>query len=127
MQVRTPARHPASRVGSQDRGSGRPGRDGWLSHDAQQVGFGGPLPATHTGAHGDGPPRHRKSLARTRACRESAVVEVNCEIADVYGVYVAIGYDGSGAASLRMSMRQPVNLAASLAFWPSRPIASESW
>jgi hypothetical protein len=30
------------------------------------------------------------------------------------------------AVSLRMSMRQPVSRAASRAFWPSRPIASES-
>jgi hypothetical protein len=26
-----------------------------------------------------------------------------------------------------MSMRHPVSRAASRAFWPSRPIASESW
>ena len=31
------------------------------------------------------------------------------------------------AASERMSMRQPVSRAASRAFWPSLPIASESW
>ena len=34
---------------------------------------------------------------------------------------------GATAASLRISMRQPVSLAASRAFWPSLPIASESW
>jgi hypothetical protein len=33
----------------------------------------------------------------------------------------------AGAASDLMSMRQPVSLAASLAFWPSLPIASDSW
>jgi hypothetical protein len=32
-----------------------------------------------------------------------------------------------GAASDRMSIRQPVSRAASLAFCPSLPIASESW
>ena len=31
------------------------------------------------------------------------------------------------SASERMSMRQPVSLAARRAFWPSLPIASESW
>jgi hypothetical protein len=31
------------------------------------------------------------------------------------------------AASDLMSIRQPVSLAASLAFWPSLPIASDSW
>jgi hypothetical protein len=33
----------------------------------------------------------------------------------------------AGAVSDRMSMRQPVSRAASRAFWPSRPMASESW
>ena len=32
-----------------------------------------------------------------------------------------------GSASLRMSIRQPVSRAASRAFWPSLPMASESW
>ena len=32
-----------------------------------------------------------------------------------------------GASSERMSMRQPVSRAARRAFWPSLPIASESW
>ena len=32
----------------------------------------------------------------------------------------------AGAASLRMSIRQPVSLAASRAFWPSLPIARDS-
>jgi hypothetical protein len=32
-----------------------------------------------------------------------------------------------GSTSGRMSMRQPVKRAASRAFWPSRPMASESW
>ena len=32
-----------------------------------------------------------------------------------------------GSASLRMSMRQPVSRAASRAFWPSLPMASDSW
>ena len=37
-------------------------------------------------------------------------------------------YPSAGtAASDLMSMRQPVSLAASLAFWPSLPIASDSW
>ncbi len=33
----------------------------------------------------------------------------------------------TASATLLMSIRHPVNLAASRAFWPSRPIASESW
>ena len=34
---------------------------------------------------------------------------------------------GSPSVSGRMSIRQPVSLAARRAFWPSLPIASESW
>ncbi len=37
------------------------------------------------------------------------------------------GQSAGTAASDLMSMRQPVSLAASLAFWPSLPIASDSW
>jgi hypothetical protein len=37
------------------------------------------------------------------------------------------GPSAGTAASDLMSMRQPVSLAASLAFWPSLPIASDSW
>ena len=33
----------------------------------------------------------------------------------------------ANSVSERMSIRQPVSRAASRAFWPSRPIASESW
>src|SRR5215207_11276158 len=36
-------------------------------------------------------------------------------------------FGGAASVSERMSMRQPVSFAASLAFWPSLPIASESW
>ena len=39
---------------------------------------------------------------------------------------VASGVSGA-AASLRMSIRQPVSRAANRAFWPSLPIASDSW
>jgi hypothetical protein len=35
--------------------------------------------------------------------------------------------DAAGAVSGRMSMRQPVSRAARRAFWPSRPMARESW
>ena len=34
--------------------------------------------------------------------------------------------DQAGAVSERMSIRQPVSRAASRAFWPSRPMASDS-
>ena len=39
---------------------------------------------------------------------------------------LASGVSGA-AASLRMSMRHPVSRAANRAFWPSLPIASDSW
>jgi hypothetical protein len=49
-----------------------------------------------------------------------------------HGAQVGLGaLSGAGApptgTSGRMSMRHPVSRAASRAFWPSRPIASESW
>ena len=34
---------------------------------------------------------------------------------------------GAGSVSDRMSIRHPVSRAASRAFWPSRPMARESW
>jgi hypothetical protein len=38
------------------------------------------------------------------------------------------GWDtGTGAVSGRISMRHPVSRAASRAFWPSRPMANDSW
>ena len=37
------------------------------------------------------------------------------------------GAEAPTAPSERMSMRQPVSRAASRAFWPSLPMASESW
>ena len=40
---------------------------------------------------------------------------------------VLTGASCDPSVSGRMSMRQPVSLAASRAFWPSRPMASESW
>jgi len=43
--------------------------------------------------------------------------------------YAPAGASGAAAAcdSDLMSMRQPVSRAASRAFWPSFPIASDSW
>lgn len=55
------------------------------------------------------------------------------------GPHQSTAYAGSGVSAApaeagaapsvsdRMSMRQPVSLAASRAFWPSRPMARESW
>ena len=40
---------------------------------------------------------------------------------------VRSGAAAAPSVSGRMSIRQPVSLAASRAFWPSRPMASESW
>jgi hypothetical protein len=39
----------------------------------------------------------------------------------------AVAAFSAGATSGRMSIRQPVSLAASRAFWPSLPIASDNW
>ncbi len=71
--------------------------------DAQQVGGGGALPAPDTGAD-------------RRAQTELSASPTGVEAAG-----------GSRVTSGRMSIRQPVSRAASRAFWPSLPIASESW
>ncbi len=46
------------------------------------------------------------------------------------GLWASSGAGAGGgvrSTSGRMSIRQPVNRAASRAFWPSLPMASESW
>ena len=67
-------------------------------HQADQVSGWGDRTAADAGAPGTGPGRRHASA-------------------------VAV----AGAVSGRMSIRQPVSRAASRAFWPSRPMASESW
>src|SRR5581483_4021480 len=115
VQVRTTAGQPCLRV----RQDVVPSR-----HEAKQAGFNRTFPTAYTGTrnghawsrlvgshghsttHSTAPARcgHSRALLLRRARRYAA-----------------------GAASDLMSIFQPVSRAASLAFWPSLPIASESW
>jgi hypothetical protein len=78
-------------------------QDAVAGDDAQQLGRVGALPAPDAGAD-------RRAQTELSASPTGAG---------------AAG--GSRVTSGRMSMRQPVSRAASRAFWPSLPIASESW
>jgi hypothetical protein len=62
-------------------------------------------------AHAPAPPPGREAGAAAVAVRSAAADPAR----------------SAGATSGRMSMRQPVSFAASRAFWPSLPIASDSW
>ncbi len=96
-----------------------------VGDNSQKIRFRRPLPAPHTGADrlrathlvskstGFGAALSPTGIRRRRETGQSA--------AEMTAI------DGSGASSDRMSMRHPVILAASRAFWPSLPIASDSW
>lgn len=85
--------------------------------DAQQIGLGGSHPAAHAGAHG------ALELSRRRAYRAGWPRGGASPRHRPPGRQVT----GAGSASLWMSMRHPVSRAASRAFCPSLPIASDSW
>jgi hypothetical protein len=136
MHVGSPTRQFASRIGEEAVFSSAPDRD-----HAQQLGGRSTLPATHTGAHRPRASYHRESLPpptgdltaasggviqppnrweRARRC-------VHSELASGSGT-PPLGRASEGfSVSGRMSIRHPVNLAASRAFWPSRPMARDSW
>ena len=111
MQMRSTAREPAAEVGDQS---------ALHRHDPQEVGRGRPFTAAHTGAHGA-----RESRRTTGRGRVYRVVHPSAPSA-APGTPRGSSPD-PGPVSGRMSIRQPVRRAASRAFWPSRPIASESW
>lgn len=87
-----------------------------VHHDhPQQIGSCASLPTPHAGAG------RRRGRSRGQAYRSPGPGP------SVAPGAPAAGPAGSGAVSLRMSMRHPVRRAASRAFCPSLPIASESW
>ena len=107
MHGGAPSRQPAGRVGDQT----VPGTD-----DTQQGGLDVPLPAAHAGAH------RARDAGRSRVYRPPGGPRPG---------QAPAGYrtpSGVGASvSLWMSIRQPVSRAASRAFWPSLPMARDSW
>jgi hypothetical protein len=129
VQVGAPARCPARRIG--EYGVAGPFV---TCDDSKQLMLGGALPATHTGTQW---PRiragitavfsnHRERVYRLGGPDSKPIQSAGC----VSGAAVdpAGGpLGGSAASSERMSMRHPVSRAASRAFWPSLPMASDSW
>jgi hypothetical protein len=127
MQVRTPARQPGPRVGLND----VPSR-----YEAKQAGLDRTLLAAYTGT------RRRHTRDRPLGSHGHYIVSLPCQrvcgsrprpraysgaCADGPAGERTAGPSAGTVASDLMSMRQPVSLAASLAFWPSLPIASDNW
>ena len=145
MQVRTPARQPGPRVGLDD----VPSR-----YEAKQAGLDHTLLAAYTGTHRGhtrdmplGSRGHDDTKSTVSAglsiTRRDSGLAVPARLPQHVNPAGWLNYSGAcaagpagdetagssagTAASDLMSMRQPVSLAASLAFWPSLPIASDSW
>ena len=123
MQVGTPARQPGPRVGLDD----VPSR-----YEAKQAGLDRTLLAAYTGTH-KGHTRGRP-LGSHGYYIPKSTVSAGLRYRPYSGACATgpadertTGPSAGTAASDLISMRQPVSLAASLAFWPSLPIASDSW
>ena len=131
MQIRTPARQPGPRVGLDN----VPSR-----YEAKQAGLDRTLLAAYTGTHR----RHTRDMLLGSRGHYSNKSTVSARLRYRAGTGQTAQPSGDGtagpaedltagssagktAASDLISMRQPVSLAASLAFCPSLPIASESW
>ena len=101
-----------------------------LGHDhSQQNGPEIAFPASHAGSHRPhwGPGSERGSGEPvTGRCQSSAPPTVGMTRPPV-GTRARAHRAGEGWTSGRMSIRQPVSLAASRAFWPSLPMARDSW
>ena len=127
MHVCTPARQPGPRVGLDD----VPSR-----YEAKQAGLDHTLLAAYTGTHRghtrDMPLGSRghdivKSTASAGLRLRAGTAPEPLAYSGAWAAGPAVEGSAETAASDLMSMRQPVSLAASLAFWPSLPIASDSW
>ena len=135
MQMRSPTRQSAGRIGDEAESSSAPDRD-----HAQQLGGRCASPTTHTGALRPRASYHDKvypyrppnslpgwltrgppgGSPRTPSAAHS-------ELASGSGTSGAERACDGFSVSGRISIRQPVSRAANRAFWPSRPIANESW
>jgi hypothetical protein len=80
----------------------------------------------HSPARRGSRPRLGTEHLRQPLHRRRAVGRDRCETSPT-GPRGQVDGGGVGAVSDRMSIRQPVSRAASRAFWPSRPMARESW
>jgi len=137
MQVHTPARQPGPRVGLDD----VPSR-----YEAKQAGLDRTLLAAYTGTHrghtrdmllGSRGHYNNQSTVSARLrhrARNGPTVQPSADgttgPADDLTAGSSAGETAASdlvSASDLISMRHPVSLAASLAFCPSLPIASDSW
>jgi hypothetical protein len=131
MQIRTPARQPGPRVGLDN----VPSR-----YKAKQARLDRTLLAAYTGTHrghtrdmllgSRGHYSHKSTVSarlRYRAGTGQTAQPSGDVMAGPAEDLTAGSEAGDTAASDLISMRQPVSLAASLAFCPSLPIASDSW
>jgi hypothetical protein len=124
VKVRAPARQPRQWVGDKL----APGR-----HYAQQLGLGRTFPASHAGTQRSADMRQRGRSAicgQVYRVAESAASAIFPAVPASGAGGTAAGAGGTaaaGAVSGTMSIFHPVSRAASRAFWPSLPIASESW
>lgn len=114
MQPGTPAGKPAVIINDDG------GTAGIDFHQPQQKALVSALAASNTGSYGMFAGRVRPGLFSTGFSHSTA-----CPTGIAHRPrarpFQAL------TASETMSMRQPVSLAASLAFWPSLPIARDSW
>ena len=117
------ATHLAVEVGATTRQAGEAVRDASIldHNDAQQLGFFRARTAPHTGAG-----RQRRTELRQLYRAAPLAGPASLLGAPPAGSGTPSPSTSSGAMSDRMSMRQPVNRAASRAFWPSLPMARES-
>ena len=123
VKVRAPANQPTRRIGNKL----APGR-----HDAKQLGLSRTLPTSYARSHRGADMRHR---GRSAICGQVYRVAESAAPATLSGATLsgaalsgaALSAAAAGAVSETMSIFQPVSRAASRAFWPSLPIASDSW
>ena len=113
VDVRPSAGLPCLGVGEQDSIDG---------DQAQQVGLDGRDPAPDTRADGTRRTHRRSDVVESTASGQASSPPFTAAVSAAVACSSA-----TGAASERMSMRQPVSRAASRAFWPSLPMARESW
>ena len=123
VQMRTPTRCGARRDRARRPGGHRrPSR-----RHPQQLAFRGPLPTSHAGPDRSREGRWVRACGRVCSRATAATYRIRRPARTGRAPAAAQPSAGSAASSERMSMRQPVRRAARRAFWPSLPIASDSW
>ncbi len=130
--------HPAYQIGRQGRRDPEGSREGLASlgqveagDDRVQVGTSAGQPVRRVGHDSTVPGHHPQQLGRRSApAAAHAGADRRAQAGSSAGAGAGVDA-GAGTASRvtsgRMSIRQPVSRAARRAFWPSLPMASDSW